>query len=235
MDTVEKTHIKKVKTSEKTSEKASEKTSEKKRKEPEKMDEKKASEIDEIVSIKSKSSVSESEVTICSWYTYKHTRCSRKSNGSKFCDLHNTLKRDLRLLTKNESDEFSCATKKELKFVPRSRDHIIQVMKRLNYDQQFVDVCFPGGLIEEGTIEEDDCIKMPDDTKIYYSTTEKNKLKAKNIKVLFVNFCKEDPVISIRGGKEENGDDLEDTLYCKNCYKSVSKKIGYPKLSVIKE
>lgn len=160
-------------------------------------------------------------IAICEWYSYNGRRCRGSRNQDvDFCDYHTVLKNDFQILDKE--DDSSCCVKKDIKLIPRNKNHITYVMDNLGYDQpDNVDVCLPGGSVEEGSIIADDYIVLAaDDTKYYYES-HKGKEKAKTLRILLTDHCDEIGVVSVR-----------DSVYCQDCYIKASKKLGYPSLKL---
>ena len=170
------------------------------------------------------------DIAICEWFSYNGRRCrctvSSSSLKKNFCNKHNILIHDYKLVDPNDTS-INCCTKTKVKVVPRSKQHVVQILEQFNYETEFVDVYFPGGFVEEGSTEHDDYIELiSDGTKFYYDGTdqcsEKGSRKTKNIKLSFENVCPNDPVVAVK-----------DDVYCKECYIKISKKLGYPKLKLL--
>jgi hypothetical protein len=158
-------------------------------------------------------------ITICCWYTYSGKRCKQLSNNKKFCKKHEVLVKDFKFIENGK--DYECSTKKDIKFSPRSKEHLEYMMTKLGHQTSYVDVCFGDGLMEEGDISSNDYIELSDKSKYYYEGT-RGDLKTKNIKLYFEDFCKHFPVIGI----------LEN-MYCEQCYKNVAKKLDYPAISLL--
>ncbi len=157
---------------------------------------------------------------ICTWYSYNGKRC-RQFCKDEFCKKHTLLITDFEYL-KNSKD-LECSTKKDVKITPRSKEHLNYVMMQLKYETTYVDVYTSADIVEEGDITSDDFIELPDKTKYFYSGS-RGQYKAKDIKILFVDYCKSDPIIKVN-----------DMYYCKECYIKNAKKLDYPVINLIKQ
>ena len=178
---------------------------------------------DDISVISSSSSIeSDIEVTICEWYSYNGKRCKRESKGKTFCKLHKVLVKDFK---KVQDKTQLCSIEKEIKITPRSKEHVNAIIGKLNYDDcDSAEAYLQGGGKEDADITHDDYIELIlDGTKLYYEP-EKGQAKAKSIRLIFVQFCDNPALISFK-----------DEKYCKDCYKKVSKKLGYPCIKLIKD
>jgi hypothetical protein len=123
------------------------------------------------------------------------------------CKRHSVIINDYIPIT-NEKD---CSISKEIKIIPRSKEHILSVAKSLGYEYSEsvtkFDVCQPGGFIDEGDISDPEYIQLQSDNSVYYYTSKRGSLKAKDLKIKFISYCTGTPVISVRGLK-----------YCSECY-----------------
>lgn len=159
------------------------------------------------------------KIAICEWYSYNGRRCRRGcSNNSEFCNLHNVLKDDYKILKK----EKECCEQRNIKLIPRSKKYIKGMMKKLGYeDTDKVDVYLPGGAIEEGSIDEESFIELSLDETRYYYEAKKGEEKAKTLRIVLTEECNNSAIVSV---KDEN--------YCYDCYVKKAKKIGYPHLKL---
>lgn len=164
---------------------------------------------------------------LCEWTLYDGSRCTKNCKGDtkgvKFCTRHHQILSFYKLATNQASDdEQACVTSKTIKIVPRSKDHIKNMMSSLKYeDSDTVDIMFTGGSIESGDISDDEYIELNDGTKYYYNSTVRGSYKAKDIKILMYDHCPNDPAVIVNG-----------IVYCKKCY--INKEIG-PTINTIKE
>ncbi len=166
------------------------------------------------------------QITFCEWTTHKGTRCcSKTKNNNKFCVKHLVLKNDYVVLKAEtvEEEKLMCLTKKEVKFVPRSKEHIDSMLEKLGYEStETVEVLCEGGVIIDGDKSNESYIELnTDKTKFYYASI-KGQHKIKEIKVKLIDFCKRKPIIL-----------LTDEYFCKECYVSLAKKRGYPTLKTL--
>jgi len=171
-------------------------------------------------------------ITICEWYNYCGQRCTKKSENNKFCVTHQVLINDFKLVGLDEVD-VNCDGVHKVKIVPRSREHIVDIKKKLNMTDDemlsnIIDVVVSNksDITEEGLIEEDDYIELTaDNAKYYYdSKIVKGKHKSKELKILFTKYCDNRPIIKLEGSNS----------YCKDCYKEIGlTKKFYPNLNVL--
>lgn len=177
---------------------------------------------------KTEQEIDEPVINICKWITYANKRC-RKITDKDFCRVHHKLLEDYEYLESAEDadgSELVCETASTIKVVPRSREHLVSVMKKIGLEEELnVEIIFPGGSIESGEISAEDYIEMFDKTRYYYENDSKTKglKKTKDIKVILEKYCQEDPVVR-----------YNEVCYCKECYVKESKKNGYPTLNTIK-
>jgi hypothetical protein len=159
------------------------------------------------------------KISICEWYSYNGKRCRRTCDtDSEFCNFHNVLKEDFKILKKEED----CSVRRDIKIIPRNKDHVKGILTKLRYDDSdIVDVYLPGGSTEEGSIAEDDYIELTVDETKYYYESKKGSEKAKSLRIMLTEDCVENAVISVRSEP-----------FCRNCYIKKSKKIGYPHLTL---
>jgi hypothetical protein len=167
---------------------------------------------------------SEAPISVCEWSSYNGKRCSRKSNGSHLCQKHAVLIKDFKIIDKKDFRNKECLTATEIKVVPMSYIHVKNMQEKYDHSGMNIDVHFPGGHVEECNISNEDYIETPDGTQYFYESNSfsKGKQKAKNIKIHFTKFCNNKPIVS-----------YYDDIYCKECYKNVSKKLGYPRISIL--
>jgi hypothetical protein len=167
--------------------------------------------------------VNEDKIAICEWYSYNGRRCRRtRPNDGDFCDYHDVIKDDYKILDNKKETEHDCFVKKDIKIMPRNKTHIVGIMDKLNYDKSdVVDIFLSGGSVEEGSIENDDYIELSiDDTKFYYEN-KKGFNKAKNLRIMLTEYCDKKGIVSVKGD-----------VYCQDCYVKTSKKLGYPNLKL---
>lgn len=173
-----------------------------------------------------KKEAEEEEITFCVWTTHKGIRCCLKTrNKNKFCVKHTVLKNDFILLSpeKVKEKKIECISQKDVKFVPRSVEHIKNMMAKLVYeDTNSVDILCEGGVVITGDISNEDYIEINGDQSKFYYKSIRGQGKVKDIKVILVDFCKREPIISVN----------EET-YCKDCYITLAKKRGYPTLKTL--
>lgn len=168
----------------------------------------------------------EKEITICLWQTYEGKRCKRESKNNKYCKVHNIIIKDYILINnENNKDENSveCNTITNLNIIPRSRDHLKDIMNKINYDGDYI-VAVVNNEIETGQINDDYIEMTSDQTKYYFSndTSTRGKYKAKDIKIRFVKHCDNTPIVYVN-----------EEYYCKECYIKKSNKKGFPILKLL--
>lgn len=158
---------------------------------------------------------------MCSWSTYKGNHCkkiiTRICENQIFCDLHRILITEY-LKNKEDSDEL-CETFKEIKITPRSHKHIKFIMDGLNNEDENVQVYLAGGSIEEANITNMDYIVLNSDNSKFYYAPKRGQNRAKDIKIIFREFCKSNSVII-----------FNDTKYCEECYKKLK---DVPRISLV--
>src|SRR5574343_955707 len=181
----------------------------------------------------------ESDVfNFCNWVSYKGTRCTAKiGSHSKLCTRHKLLKNDFLLVTDDMiSDEISlmekdpdyeakfiCLTEKEIKFVPRSKTHIVNVLDNLGYKykSEEVEIYTSTDIVENADFSNENYIKILQadglGTEFYYKP-ERGQGKIKDIKVRIIKSCTNKASILVR----------DEDCYCRECYVKVAKRLGYP-------
>jgi len=182
-------------------------------------------------------------ITICQWYTYHGVRCTKKSDSKKFCQKHELLKNDFKILPDNKEvlKELTCCNEKIIKIPkPRSKEHIISLMKLhkiISEDEEdiidnVVEVLVSKDNIEEASIESDDYIELETDNAKYYYDDKvvRGRHKSKELTIMFTKYCDETPFIQI----------CSEDVYCKTCYiqeckgaSSLNQKIKYPNLKIL--
>lgn len=160
---------------------------------------------------------------ICAWSTYKGSHCKRLihrgDEGQKFCELHANL---ISEYTRIKSDEVDlCETFKDIKLVPRNQRHVKYVMTSLGYeDEETVQVYLAGGSVEEADITNYEYIILNSDNTCFYYNVRKGQNKAKDLKIMLREFCKNDALIK-----------FGETRYCEDCYRKTLKDA--PRISLI--
>ena len=177
------------------------------------------------------------EETFCEWHSYNSNKCGKKSNSKKLCPKHELLKNDFQILNSNDDKSIICCKESIIKIPkPRSRDHIIEMMKIHNIDgisDNVIDVQLSRDNIEEAVIESDDYIELSSDGARYYYDDKviRGKHKTKELQVIFKKYCDNKPIIKIINSED---------IYCKNCYISeckganpLNQKYKYPNLKIL--
>jgi len=153
---------------------------------------------------------------LCEYYSGDNFCKRNHLINSHYCKYHDSiilLFKDVRNL--NES----CSTSKIIKFVPRSKQHLLTVMEKLNILEKFIDV-LPRGindilLMEEASYNDDDFIEIMSDSTRYYYESMRGKEKTKNLRVIFTKHCLDPGIIKINN-----------TIYCESCYNKNNKFPG---------
>lgn len=162
----------------------------------------------------------DSDSGLCYWTLYTGKRCTKNSDEF-FCSRHTRNALFYKFLKKDSRSTSICSTKKDIRFIPKSRDHINHVKNILHINQDNTEVnIFLSGITYKGDISNNGFILI--DNIEYYYVPEKGQPKAKDLRIVMTNQCNIEPVISING-----------VLYCNKCY--YQKMKNAPKLSILKK
>lgn len=169
---------------------------------------------------------------VCGWTTYKGSHCKRivyidnddcsAKEGQKlkqcirFCSLHRELIVEYQKL---KEDNSLCETFKEIRITPRSHKHIKTIMDSMKNEDDIIQVYLSGGSIEDANITNADYILLDSDNSKFYYNPKRGQNKAKDLKVILNDHCKNEAVVCFSG-----------TKYCEECYKRLK---DVPRISLV--
>lgn len=159
---------------------------------------------------------------VCEWYGYRNTRCRLNCvKSQKFCKLHIEYLKDFNVYP--EDTEELCGTYRDVKIKPRSYKHLKGVMSMLGISERFIQVKTPcNDMEEEADISNQDYIEMTMDNSRYYYANIKGELKARDLRLLFKEYCDEKAKVNVRG-----------TVFCSKCYTKEGIKKPFPALGLL--
>jgi hypothetical protein len=164
---------------------------------------------------------------VCAWTTYKGSHCKRivqsddkncDKNCVRFCNLHSELIAEYQKL--EEDDDSFCETFKEIRVTPRSYKHIKTIMQSMQNEDDIVQVYLSGGSIEDANITNSDYLILDSDNSKFYYNPRRGQNKAKDLKVILNDHCKNKAIVCFSG-----------TKYCEDCYRTKIKDA--PRISLI--
>lgn len=183
--------------------------------------------VENQVEKKEESKEEEYSYNFCNWKTEnKVCQNSVVCLGQKFCNRHTHVIKNFKLIPIKNRNDFLCSTTLITKFIPRSKKHIINMMKNLGLDEVNINVYIIGSAtsIEEAYYETDEYIELAVDSTKYYYVPKRGQLNAKNLKVILESSCLNMPIVKVQGNP-----------YCKECYNKNAIRYNYPIIDLIKE
>ena len=162
---------------------------------------------------------------VCGWTTYKGSHCKKIVHIDskedkfliKFCNLHRELMAEYQKI--KDWEEELCEIFKEIRVTPRSHKHIKTIMESISNEDDIVQVYLSGGSIEDADITNIDYILLDSDNSKFYYSPKRGQNKAKDLKVILKDYCKNKAVIYFSG-----------TKFCEECYKKLK---DVPRISLV--
>lgn len=165
-------------------------------------------------------------VNFCNWVSYKGVRCTAKLKNETFCKKHNSFKKDYVFVNDEmiDSQDLNCKTTRTVLLQPRSREQILQIMDKLHYEHtDTVDIYDKNRVLSElADISFEDFIETLCDKKQFFYEPKRGQNKTKDLRIKFEDKCNSKPYIMVR-----------EDCYCKECYITIAKKIGYPTFTTL--
>lgn len=161
--------------------------------------------------------------TVCKWYSHKGTHCRLNTlEFSEFCKIHSMyLSKTFKKFNEKQKEE--CSASSDVKIIPRSFNHVKEIMKKLGYDDPTVSVKVKGNdIIEDCNIENEEYIELDMDKTKYYYIKKKGLKNVGDLRLIFKDFC------------GHNADYVVDnTNYCEKCYIKKGEKLGWPNVDLL--
>lgn len=173
------------------------------------------------------------EQMVCGWTTYKGSHCKRivaidndddlttknLKQSIRFCNLHRELIVEYQKIKDSEEEEILCEIFKEIKVTPRSYKHIKTILASMDNEDDIIQVYLSGGSIEDANITNIDYILLDSDNSKFYYNPKRGQNKAKDLKVILNDHCKNKATVCFSG-----------TKYCEDCYKKLK---DVPRISLV--